>query len=897
MSDQSSYFKCWGKADRQNPQRYHLLPYHCLDVAAVASVWWESSPSIRNAFLCPDNQNQDHLKAWALFFIALHDIGKFDLRFQRKAPHIWCLLQDSQKKSHLSKNDSLKYFHGPAGLFWLCLEFDEIVTGKKQESLFDDEDLFDFQEATSDKSDLWPTWQPWIEAVTGHHGHMVSAENNSTYRLPSDCPQEYQEQDRIARLDWIRQLEALFLQPLGISIQDPAPQLSSRTFLAGFCSVADWLGSANSEMRFTYLGEPSDLTNYFEQRHKDAREALAIAGLVGKVKPYGGVGSLLKNGCTPHQIQTIIDDLDSTAGMTLIEAPTGSGKTEAALAHAWQLLNSGKAESIIFALPTQATANAMLDRLGNLATLLFEGHPNLLLAHGSARYNEAFAMLRDRDHDKSFEGNEEEAWSQCSEWLAQSRKSAFLGQIGVCTIDQVLISVLPVRHRFIRSFGLGRSVLIVDEVHAYDTYMYGLLQAVLAEQNQANGSAVLLSATLPHHQRQALLETWGGQTGMKPVSEKPPYPLISQVFGTSQKQYQVSVDQMPKERRIFVEPVVATDCHPNDEIIQRMIQAAKQGAKVVLVCNLVDVAQKTFGEIKRTTTIPAMLFHSRFTLVDRQEKETTLLQWFGEKAVHSPGAILIATQVVEQSLDVDFDWMITQLCPGDLLFQRLGRLHRHPYKDNDRPVAFSEPRCTILMPNGLDFGYHGLIYANTRVMWRTAYKIEQLKGQPLVFPNAYREWIEEIYQESAWGNEPEEIEKQYEKFLDEHECVQKFAAQLMLNNARNMTPLVDDDQHITAVTRDGQMSLTVLPYLQSQNGRILRNGRCWKNLTSIKKPEALAMNKVSVPHSWSTVLEKHCPEEEGIYWLKMDETEEGWNTRIGPWELIYNNISGMERIK
>ena len=154
-----------------------------------------------------------------------------------------------------------------------------------------------------------------------------------------------------------------------------------------------------------------------------------------------------------------------------------------------------------------------------------------------------------------------------------------------------------------------------------------------------------------------------------------------------------------------------------------------------------------------------------------------------------------------------------------------------------------------------------------------------------------------VYQKQAWGNEPEEVEEYYMKFLDEHQLSQRFSAQLMLNSTKNMIPLIDDDQHIAAVTRDGQMSLTLVPYRQTSNGRLLRNNCCWDLLDQIHRPEALAMNKVPVPHTWQGVLDKYLQQEEGIYWLAMDADGNRWNSKIGPWELRYSKNAGMERIK
>ena len=889
------YFKYWGKADRDDPSVYHLLPYHCLDVAAVASVWWELSPAIKKAFCKICDFNTEQVRAWTLFFIALHDIGKFDVRFQRKVSQIWQILQKPVLPTQLSLADSQKYYHGQAGLYWLQHEFEEVILGKHKQELSDSEGPFGFGWEDKEEDPIWQDWKPWVEAVTGHHGHIISSENIALLPLPSDCPQSYAHNDKSARKSWLAKLESIFLKPVGLKFQEILQLYPTTAFLAGFCSVADWLGSANSDKHFCHCDKPSDLEIYFEKHHVDAYDILRIAGLIGKIRSYGGVEKLIKNEHRPQQIQTIVDELSDEGGMILIEAPTGSGKTEAALAFAWRLLTKNQAEGIVFALPTQATSNAMLGRLEILSVKIFEKHPNVLLAHGNAHFNEDFVKLREMGHAGL--GKDDEAWAQCSEWLAQSRKRAFLGQIGVSTIDQVLTSVLPVKHRFIRGFGLGRSVLIVDEVHAYDTYMYCLLKAVLMEQKAAGGSVILLSATLPHCQRKELFQAWGNEIPDLREPEKLPYPLISQAKSNFLREYQITPGNMPERKSVVIQPLHSEDLLPTQDLIFKIVEAAENGANVALVCNLVDVAQELFNAINNRTAATVMLFHSRFTFEDRQNIEKELLSHFGPEAPPTRGAILIATQVVEQSLDVDFDWIITQLCPVDLLFQRMGRLHRHASKDDNRPSGFKSPICTVLLPVGIDYGLHGRIYGNTRVMWRTAYKLKQQDCEPLVFPDAYRPWVESVYQEELWGIEPDEVEEQYKKFLDEYQMAQKYSAQLMLNSTKNMVPLIDDDQHIAAVTRDGQMSLTMVPYRQSSNGRLLRNHCCWDLLDKLHRPEALAINKVHVPHTWRSVLDKYLKQEEGIYWLSMDTDGDTWHSQIGPWELRYNKYVGMERIK
>ena len=207
----------------------------------------------------------------------------------------------------------------------------------------------------------------------------------------------------------------------------------------------------------------------------------------------------------PRNIQLLIDDLAVQQSLIIIEADTGSGKTEAALAYASRLLAQGLADSITFALPTQATANAMLERLEKVANKIFNGGQNVILAHGKRDFNDRFKKLIEQSKRTVNVQGEDEGGAQCSEWLSSSRKRAFLGQIAVTTVDQVMLSAIKsLQHYFVRSFGVGKSVLVIDEIHAYDAYMYGILEAVIKQQRQAGGSVILLSATLPASQKQSL---------------------------------------------------------------------------------------------------------------------------------------------------------------------------------------------------------------------------------------------------------------------------------------------------------------------------------------------------------------------------------------------------------
>jgi len=871
-----SYFRYWGKAKKAEEDElvapYHLLPYHCLDVAAIADVWWEKCTSIQQSFVEAAGMPQQQSKAWVLFFIALHDYGKLDMRFQLKAPKTveCCHPEFDRELTNIDGVTTKGYLHGPVGL-----------------SLF----LHDFRPIMGWDESEQEIWQSWLAMVTGHHGVIpcgVDSQPEMDDRFQADI--SIITHDRTARIEWVYALERLFLQPAGLSIQTLPPPCCS--LLAGFCSIADWLGSNSVEGAFEYKSKEELLKNYYQQCLLIAKQQLLKSGLTSSRQPYQGVMSLLPKGeeVVPRQLQTLVGQLPVEQGLTIIEAPTGSGKTETALAYAWRLIDSGLADSIIFALPTQATANAMLERLEICAPLIFGDRPNLVLAHGKAAFNKEFWQLKNSYRQQTEQGREE-AGVQCAEWLSTSRKRVFLGQIGVCTIDQVLISVLPVRHKFVRGFGVGKSILIVDEVHAYDSYMVGLLGEVLKQQQIAGGSALLLSATLPFYQRKVLAQTWGGSL---PYQERSPYPLVTHVNKCSKIiLFDLPETELPEDRTVMVEVLAKPHLLHDEALIEQMIYAAKQGAQVVFICNLVDVAQSVAKQLKCQSEVTVDLFHARYRFCDRQAIEKEVLAKYGKEGKREQGSILVATQVVEQSLDLDFDWMITQLCPVDLLFQRLGRLHRH--EKRTRPTAFEQPKCTVLIPDNEDYGYHGLIYGNTRILWRTAQMLLTAKGS-ICFPEAYRIWIERVYQEENWGDEPSAVLESYDEFLGENMASQSLA-KMMINS--EMSVVGDTDENVSALTRDGEMSLNLLPVIDTADGPQLLDGRPINSLDEWWRDEELNLNMLAVPKSWRNIWRESLSgtTHEGLVMLPMKRCNKAATAKFADTIIKYSTIYGLEKVE
>lgn len=412
MDNYAPYFAYWGKTGKQENihdqgDAYHLLPYHCLDVAAVAAYWWDHSVAMRRHFCSDRLATECEIRAWLLFFIALHDLGKWDIRFQCKVCATWLELHPEDGKLKRPSLETCRHFdHGVGGLFWFIEDFQPTINHSG---------FLSFDEPSAHP---YASWFPWIEAVTGHHGYVRQAAHisSSQYEMPHFC-QSFAVRDKAARWEWIKVLELLFLQPAGLTLESIPPKVS--TLLAGFCSVSDWLGSWCSEDTFQFcatLPKTNDaLKAYFTKRYEeDAALVIERSGLLTTVSSYSGAQALLDEGYVPRQLQILVDEIPVASGVTLIEAPTGSGKTETALAYAWKLLDNDLADSIIFALPTQATANAMLERMGTLAIQIFE-HPNIVLAHGNADFNPTFKALKHAGANPQGE----EAWSQCCEWLSQ----------------------------------------------------------------------------------------------------------------------------------------------------------------------------------------------------------------------------------------------------------------------------------------------------------------------------------------------------------------------------------------------------------------------------------------------------------------------------------------------
>lgn len=375
--------------------------------------------------------------------------------------------------------------------------------------------------------------------------------------------------------------------------------------------------------------------------------------------------------------------------LILLEAPMGEGKTEAGMYCAVQMLRKWNKDGFYVALPTAATSNQMVSRL----RAWFESNhipDRVRLLHGMAW------MMDDSTPEQSMNTEDH---NEVSQWLAPLRRG-LLGQFSVGTIDQAMLSVTKARYGVLRLLGLSNKVLVIDEIHSYDVYMGEFIQLLLKWCRALEIPVVMLSATLPPKLKKKLLSPYTSQT----LSGG--YPLITAVCEDG------SVEEIPI-RKTMKNMTVSVELLPilgdPDKIAYTAAEMAAQGGCLCILMNTVRQAQNVFSALEKCFDGELLLFHAQYPAGRRQEIEQECIRLFGKNKNERPTkAILVATQVVEQSLDVDFDAMLTAVAPIDLVIQRMGRVFRHD--DTVRPPHFQSPKQWILVPGGDRFGADTYVY-------------------------------------------------------------------------------------------------------------------------------------------------------------------------------------------
>jgi CRISPR-associated endonuclease/helicase Cas3 len=543
-------------------------------------------------------------------------------------------------------------------------------------------------------------------------------------------------------------------------------------------------------------------------------------------------GELFPKNPNPRPLQDAAIDLSKqlqSPCLVLVEASMGEGKTEAALYLADWLQHQAGVGGFYIGLPTQATSNAMWQRVQSFLGQRYSKQVvNLTLSHSAAalkpEYQETVCRL-DQVYD-------EDGRVAAGEWHT-ARKRTMLSPYGVGTIDQALMGAVRSRHQFVRLFGLAGRTVILDEIHAYDLYTGTLLERFLEWLALLGSPAIALSATLPASTRARLVNAYARGGGM--VEQELPtadYPRLTALTteGAIIKSFPASAHVTRSLNLNWV---------GEEDWAADLASKMSDGGCATVICSTVARAQVVFSRLQESfSEIELGLFHGRFLFVDRERIEADCLEKFGKDSQNRPHRyVLVATQVIEQSLDVDFDLMISDMAPIDLLLQRSGRLHRHPERKEKRLPQLTEPTLWILKPQlnehqHIDFDAAGFIY-DRHVLLRTWFKLRGLTT--LQLPDRMDELIESVYdlkmnipeilteiERADWKNS---LAKYYE------DCVKKktLAQEVQLPPAQKDAKPEhftrqgeeDDETAIAAMTRLGDASVSTIFISQTEEKRLI----------------------------------------------------------------------------
>ena len=679
---------------------------------------------------------------------------------------------------------------------------------------------------------------PGVASVIGaHHGKpQQDGLNDFISEQLENHPENYWGHGRegIWRAMWQEMLDSA-LQESGLSDVAELPDLTipAELLLTGLLTMADWIASNTTYFPLVPVEETGDETDY-PARVECAWERLNLTA--PWESPYNSMdaGAFRQQfGFPPNSLQqAVLETVDniSAPGLLIIEAQMGVGKTEAALAAAEVFANRCQAGGLFFGLPTQATANGIFDRLMDWAETQSEDMVHSIrLAHGMAELNVEYRQLfpghatTEEDADRN---NDPESGVLVHRWF-QGNRQALLADFVIGTVDQLLMAALKQKHLMLRQLGLAGKVVVVDECHAYDTYMNCYLDRALTWLGRYQVPVILLSATLPARRRAELVNAYlGGRAEEGGWQTSRGYPLLTWTDGRQVCQRTVPLTEPGKT--VQMAPLT------EDQLPALLREKLAQGGCAGVIVNTVRKAQAVAAQLRQTLPeYEVLMFHAQFLMPDRAEKERTLLRRLGK---HSTPAerdrlIVVGTQVMEQSLDIDFDFLVTELCPMDLLLQRIGRLHRRVDR-TDRPLPLQTAQCAVLDTGNESFDAGSKAVYGEWLLWRT----RQLLPQAVVLPQDIPQLVQDTYgweEKDVLPQDTDSVRRREEYLLKRGKQEQKAAAFLIqpptehrLRPRRNVLDnWMNGEQKGTeaaarAAVRDGDPSVEVLLMVRHEDGSV-----------------------------------------------------------------------------
>ncbi|GAT17958.1 CRISPR-associated helicase Cas3' [Secundilactobacillus silagei] len=763
--------------------------------------------------------------------------------------------------------------------------------------------------------------------IAGHHG---DAGNETNYSQIEEFTSNYLQNDNDlgVQKNWKEVQNQLFdygMSRIGYQAVTDIPTVTQpqAVILEGLLITADWLASSEflgydqTKPLFSLISIDESLNDIdLESRFESAMNTWDLGGHWYPPKVQSDADLYERRwGFKPRPVQAALIDAVSEAkdlGMMIIEAPTGVGKTEMALLSTEQLAYKTQHPGLFIGLPTQATSNAMFDRvqdwLNELAKDQDEHFP-IKLMHGKAQFNESFKDLPNASNVDDSGG------VVVNDWF--SGKKSILSKFVVGTIDNLLLMGLKQKHLFLRHLGFSEKVVVIDEVHAYDSYMNQYLYKAIEWLGVYHVPIIILSATLPKQKRKDLINAYyHGKYGKKMKALKTSYdllpdwvktqayPLVTMLDGDQVEQiskFPGVSDQKPLQIQV-------TRINEDDStLIETVLNSIKDGGIAGVIVNTVGRAQELANLVPKE--IKLMVLHSAFLAPDRAAKETELQNAIGKNGKRPDKMIIIGTQVLEQSLDIDFDILFTDIAPMDLILQRAGRLHRH---NISRPEALQIPRLYIMGIESMGEYEDGseTVYGKYLLM-KTDYFLKETIEEPKDVSNL----VQAVYDDQL-DPQIKGIEKAKAKFeqnlakekvkarafqiadpkSDAHHTLYKW-----LN--RSTSDVSGSDQKAAAAVRDIKESLEVILLQHTNNGIFLLDGRSIEDCQSREVAEQLIRlpsGRTQPINTYIELLEKFTakkfPGWQQDKWLKgalaltVDENFCGY---LGDNQFNYSSIYGL----
>lgn len=657
------------------------LPQHLIDAACVADWLWDNwvSRSLKRTLATTWGLDEEQVGRLYFFLAGTHDVGKATVTFQTMrpdCPYLTAPVSDAGLPLEMTRRelDIAKFPHGVASAAILRRWLQERGMLKS------------LRLAVS-------------SVLDAHHGFA----SDPVLSVPADkIIENYQAEWWSVHRELLDSMEKL----AGVAdvwdrlIDGEKPVGPALQLMTGLVIMADWI--ASNETAFPY-----GLFESQEERLNHATRSVNLPPAWAPTAATEDIDAIFQTDfgwsedykARPVQ-RAVVDAARNADGpaLVIIEAPTGEGKTEAGLAAAHVIGEKTGAQGVFFAAPTMSTANGLFERTKQWAerTSVSGEVASMYLAHSKNRLSEDFQELR-------IEGVGEDDHSTgtvvATDWLS-GRRTGILSDFVVGTVDQVLMMALQARFSMLRHVGLAGKVIIIDEVHAYDAYMSEYLYRVLQWLARYGVSVILMSATLPPAQRLKLAQAYASETNDEVSAStnrdalgSPAYPLVSVIDRKEPKA--VGVPPRSADMEATIERIPD---HP-EALSQNLTGLLIDGGIALVICNTIARAQQTFDDLSALFQGKVELHHAGFLANQRSVKEDSLRRRLGPTAHRGDGRpdlqIVVATQVAEQSLDIDADVLVTDIAPIDLIIQRAGRLHRHQRPASDRPALLRQPRIFV----------------------------------------------------------------------------------------------------------------------------------------------------------------------------------------------------------